>query len=599
MICKACGAELDRDSEVCPSCGAPIPQPVDEPEPSLEDEPGEDLDEELGADESDDALDEGEGEPEADLDEEPDADATVVYAPDGDETVVIGGDGVDPGDTALLGNADATAVFGEAAPGDDDEVVEYVRQGFATFMPIEQGSDEGIDVDPDELTVLEPIAMRDLDEDEAATTAIGPAYQMESEAPKSRRGLKIFLAVFIILLVAAGAACGIGYYKYKDRVAHEDVAVHVVMEVPGYPAGDDSSTIPVRVAGMDLDGNNIDERMYFEETSGDIELKRGEYQISAVGTPVTGEGTIYRYPKRSASIVVDETGVHAAGAGSGGAEEGEDTEEAEPVQQSDDGADSGATFMGEKVHLTYEQIAPERISDAMIDDAVAWMADSEVDAPKAETFRAAITKARDARLKQMEEEKKALEKQRREEELKSALAGNPAKVDSASREWAFTGVVVEFNVEHEVDGEMRYYKQYALEIPEEAEFDLVSKDDAKKLEEQKKAAEEDDGEGDDAAADEKDEAAEDGDAAAEDEDAADEPDLVDPVKSTKIIMLSSVSSGSSDTIAASPWAEYVGKTVTVKGKLSQSIADTPENEHSQIHFADDARMIKDFGVIEE
>ena len=640
MICNECGAELENNSGTCPSCGAPVPPDSDVDETAVFEE-GADPDGDVvaavddGADPDETTVipdadatvvfDEGADPDETTVIPDSDSDATVVFDADADpdetsvlgnpdatavrapapadldETVVVAGASPSPEATSVLGNADATAVFGEAGPDDvlsdepleeeEEEPVEYVRyEGYATFMPIEPGDDSGIDVDPDELAGLEPIAVRDLAEDEIATTAIGPAYQIEDERPKSRRGLKIFLTVFIILLLAAGAACGIGYYKYKDRIAHEDVAVHVAMEVPGYPAGEESSSIPIRVAGMDLDGNTVDERMYIEDTKADIVLKRGEYQVSAAGTPVTGEGVIYRYPKRSVGIVIDETGVHAAGAGN---DDADDSSAEEKPAESAESADSSASFMGEKVHLAYEQIAPERISDTMIDEAVAWMADSEADKPRMETLKAAITKARDDRLKQMEEEKKALERQRLKEELESALASNPAKVDSTKMDWTFTGTVVEYEFGTEIDGESRYFHQYALELPGEVAFDIVSKDDKKKLEEQKKAAEEPD----DEAEDEPDEAEEED--SPDDADDEDEPTYVEPVKSSKVLILATLEASSPDGFASSPWADLLGKTVTVKGKLRQSITDDPENEYSQIHFADGVTAVKVFEEIEE
>ena len=603
MICDECGAELENNSGTCPSCGAPV-RPDSDVDEAVFFENGANPDKTTVISDSD-----AEATVVFDADANPDEtsvlgnpDATAVRAPAGhDETVAIAGISPSPEATSVLGNADATAVFGEPAPDDvlsddpledeEEEPVEYVRyEGYATFMPIGPGDDSGIDVDPDELAGLEPIAVRDLGEDEIATTAIGPAYQIEDERPKSRRGLKIFLTVFIILLLVAGAACGIGYYKYKDRIAHEDVTVHVAMEVPGYPAGEESSSIPIRVAGMDLDGNTVDERMFIEDTKADIVLKRGEYQVSAAGTPVTGEGAIYRYPKRSVGIVIDETGVHAAGAGS---DDADDASAEEQQAKSEDSADLSASFMGEKVHLAYEQIAPERISDTMIDEAVAWMADSEADKPRMETLKAAITKARDDRLKQMEEEKKALEKQRLKEELESALASNPTKVDSTKMDWTFTGTVVEFEFGYEIDGVNHYYHQYALELPEEVAFDIVGKDDKKKLEEQKMAAEESDDETDD----EPDEAEEDD--GSDDADDGYEPTYVEPVKSSKVLILATLEASSPDSFASSSWADLLGKTVTVKGRLRQSITDEPENDYSQIHFADGVTAVKVFEEIEE
>ena len=222
MICDECGAELENTSGTCPSCGAPV-RPDSDVDEAVFFENGANPDKTTVISDSD-----AEATVVFDADANPDEtsvlgnpDATAVRAPAGhDETVAIAGISPSPEATSVLGNADATAVFGEPAPDDvlsddpledeEEEPVEYVRyEGYATFMPSGPGDASGIDVDPDELAGLEPIAVRDLGEDEIATTAIGPAYQIEDERPKSRRGLKIFLTVFIILLLVAGAACGI------------------------------------------------------------------------------------------------------------------------------------------------------------------------------------------------------------------------------------------------------------------------------------------------------------------------------------------------------------------------------------------------------
>lgn len=149
------------------------------------------------------------------------------------------------------------------APMDDDE-------------PIEQG----------DATATTPF--------EQATQAQAPlpAYAPQPEtAPATKpepqradhRGRNVLIAVLAALCVLV-----VAFFIYKVKAPH---AVVLNLDVPGLSTS--SSRIPVRVTGMALDGESVDE-VFFVGPNGDgIQLKQGTYRLSVIASPILEDGTIF------------------------------------------------------------------------------------------------------------------------------------------------------------------------------------------------------------------------------------------------------------------------------------------------------------------
>ena len=143
----------------------------------------------------------------------------------------------------------------------------------------------------------EPIEQNDA----VATTSFTPAAQAQApltaHAPQpdtapatrpepqrgDRSGRNVLIAVLAALCVLVAA-----FFAYKVEATH---AVVLNLDVPGLSTS--SSRIPVRVTGMALDGESIDE-VFFVGPNGDgIELKQGTYRLSVIASPILEDGTIF------------------------------------------------------------------------------------------------------------------------------------------------------------------------------------------------------------------------------------------------------------------------------------------------------------------
>ena len=143
----------------------------------------------------------------------------------------------------------------------------------------------------------EPIEQNDA----VATTSFTPAAQAQApltaHAPQpdtapatrpepqrgDRSGRNVLIAVLAALCVLVAA-----FFAYKVEATH---AVVLNLDVPGLSTS--SSRIPVRVTGMALDGESIDE-IFFVGPNGDgIELKQGTYRLSVIASPILEDGTIF------------------------------------------------------------------------------------------------------------------------------------------------------------------------------------------------------------------------------------------------------------------------------------------------------------------
>ena len=136
----------------------------------------------------------------------------------------------------------------------------------------------------------EPIEQNDA----VATTSFTPAAQAQApltaHAPQpdtapatrpepqrgDRSGRNVLIAVLAALCVLVAA-----FFAYKVEATH---AVVLNLDVPGLSTS--SSRIPVRVTGMALDGESVDE-VFFVGPNGDgIQLKQGTYRLSVIASPI-------------------------------------------------------------------------------------------------------------------------------------------------------------------------------------------------------------------------------------------------------------------------------------------------------------------------
>lgn len=372
MYCSQCGREIDDDSKFCEYCGAPVPAMHGASPVRTEEETR------------------SEAASVAQAEESVGADGGMVEAPEGRNV-------------------------GAVPENDSGATLQEVHEEAQ-----EEPLDENLDEAPDETG----------DED---SNEVSEGNSKDGRKSKKRRGIIAVVCVAIVAVIAVGAA--VGYYLYQKqavedaRIAAELEAqrlheitqvVTVVVDAPGYDEAT-SSSVPVHIVGTDNNGTSVDETLYLTSATEQIELRQGDYELTAAGSPVTADGGLYTCPKTSVELSVGEDGVFSQGVdvgsgpgnglgesesirqlsstSDGASSEGSDSSEA----SSSDGGSSEATSSSEPsstdaessvasstadsgVKMVYAPVASSDVTQADIDAAAAWLADSPVDAGKAGTL---------------------------------------------------------------------------------------------------------------------------------------------------------------------------------------------------------------------
>ena len=302
-----------------------------------------------------------------------------------------------------------------------------------------------------------------------AATAAGASGTPASGTPKRRAPL--IIAIVVIILAIAGVVGFMFWHAEQERQAeaqrqaeeqrlaqekweqdHKTYPLQVTFVVPEYDEAN-SSPVPVLVKGTDFEGGTVEEYHPMSASSNSMELMRGDYQIQVVGSPVNGEGRIYSYPTEPLEFKIDESGAHAAGGSApasdgaeqsaenteanGASDEGSPADTAEPAKdtpagegaKSPDVASSGA--LGS---IEFNLIAPEDVTDEQIQTAKDALVNCGLKADKVDTFCDAVRTSRQARLDQIEAERRAAEE--------AARRANPASVDGSKEPVTLKGTLV-------------------------------------------------------------------------------------------------------------------------------------------------------------
>ncbi|MDO4539300.1 MAG: hypothetical protein Q4B54_14135, partial [Coriobacteriales bacterium] len=93
------------------------------------------------------------------------------------------------------------------------------------------------------------------------------------------------------------------------RSGSEDKQVPVIVPVRAQGLDGGGSRVPLRVRGTEHTGEAVDEVAYAEADGSGISLYKGTYQVTAEGSPIAGDGTIYYVPDATIEIVLDDKAV--------------------------------------------------------------------------------------------------------------------------------------------------------------------------------------------------------------------------------------------------------------------------------------------------
>ena len=162
--------------------------------------------------------------------------------------------------------------------------------------------------------------------------------------PKQKKRWPIVVGICVAVVLVAGmafAAFSFVLRGVQGGAAQQRDVVFTIAIGSGYDT--DASRIPVSITGTDVDGNAVDKTVFLAYSGVDTQLPPGSYQVSAIGSPIAKDGTIYEYSNSPYSFTIDADG------------KGEEA----------------VTVRSERA-LTYLPISPEKMTDKAIEDALAW-----------------------------------------------------------------------------------------------------------------------------------------------------------------------------------------------------------------------------------
>lgn len=233
-------------------------------------------------------------------------------------------------------------------------------------------------------TVGESVETEEANVSSGDTEAVVDEASVETPKPKNRKPLIIAIACIVVALIACLAVFLV--LNEKNKQAHVPVPVSFAFEASGYDS-QTGSGIPIHVEGVDLDNKTVSETLLVDAGSPGLELLRGSYDITVVGSPVTGSGGIYVVPDTVTHIEIAEGNVTING-------------ESFSFNQNE----------GSPIELpvvVFTAIKPQDVTDEQIAAVKTWMGEVDFSQETINKFADSIIANRKAGIAKAEEEKLA------------------------------------------------------------------------------------------------------------------------------------------------------------------------------------------------
>lgn len=287
-----------------------------------------------------------------------------------------------------------------------------------------------------------PTALSDLPQ---GTTVSSDAPQ--GAAAKSSKNVIIAIVIVTVAVLAAIAIIVGAYLHNVDQQNHRTYTVDVQISAEGYDPAT-ASPIPVHVEGTDFEDNTVSSNFLIAADGTEpLELMRGTYTLTVMGSPILADGTLYQAPETAVSVTV--------------------------AMPEGGNADSVTTTVSDT--LTFSKLDPLTITDDQINAAHNALTAAGFDTAQADTFKAAAIAARDTAVQQEEERKRAEEEARlkAEEEARAkaeaeaqaaaeAEAERLARLEANARE--LLGVPDDPSITCEIDPNTSYWEGVGKEV---------------------------------------------------------------------------------------------------------------------------------------
>lgn len=212
----------------------------------------------------------------------------------------------------------------------------------------------------------------------------GTQYGHTSQSPRRHSGVVvgIIIAVVALTLITAvvTASCVALSFGARARTTPSIGSLiktthDVTFIVSGLDDTDENSShIPLRITGTDIDGNKIDKTIFLPYSGVDTQLPEGTYEAQVLGSPISSNGTIYEYPTRSIQFKISGLAPN-----------------------------EGYMLPNSKV-LKFEAIQPEGMTDEKVQDALSWARKDEESGVDVGKLEEAMKKRRESAEKPQEEE---------------------------------------------------------------------------------------------------------------------------------------------------------------------------------------------------
>lgn len=220
----------------------------------------------------------------------------------------------------------------------------------------------------------------------------GEASQPGGQPGAARKKKIILIAVIAVCLIAIIAIVLMSLSNQRraqdaQSIAHQKIAFEFNIDVPGFDYAS-STPIPMRVSGTDFTGANVSQDFLYDGSVSSVpEVERGQYTISIMASPISGEGTMYKLATPAITAVVTDPTVEEQLR-----ELGHD--ELIGTAQTQDPSSDSVVYEGGELALT--PLAPIDVTDEMLDATRDALENSGYDVTKIEDFEKLVETARNA-----------------------------------------------------------------------------------------------------------------------------------------------------------------------------------------------------------
>lgn len=208
----------------------------------------------------------------------------------------------------------------------------------------------------------------------------------------SRKRIVLIAAIALCVVIVAAIALFVGCSAQKktseaQRLAHQKVAIALSIDAQGLDFAT-STPVPMQVSGTTFDGSFTSEEFLYDGTSASVpELERGEYAVTVIASPISGNGTMYKLAIPSTTILVTDYEAEEQLR-----ELGHD--ELIGSVQAEDSSTENAVMEGSALSLT--PVAPIDVTDEMLAESCAALEKLGYDSSEISAHRQLVESSRNA-----------------------------------------------------------------------------------------------------------------------------------------------------------------------------------------------------------